>query len=117
MKWKEILVIGLPIGFAIFFETSIFSAVTLLMSNFNTVTIASHQAAINFASALYMVPLSISMALTIVVGYEVGAGRYKDAREYSLVGISIAVMMAFVSGLILLFFRNEVPVSTLIIHW
>lgn len=48
------LKIGLPIGFAVFFETSIFAAVTLLMSHFNTVTIASHQAAMNFASLLYI---------------------------------------------------------------
>ncbi|MER2259217.1 MAG: MATE family efflux transporter, partial [Priestia megaterium] len=70
--WKEILKIGLPIGFSVFFETSIFSAVTLFMSSYNTITIASHQAAINFASFLYMIPLSISMALTIVVGFEAG---------------------------------------------
>lgn len=107
-KWREILAIGVPIGFAIFFETSIFSAVTLLMSNFNTATIASHQAAINFASALYTIPLSISMTLTIVVGFEVGAERYKDARDYSLLGITIAIMMAFVTGFILLFFRSEI---------
>lgn len=56
--WKEILKIGLPIGFSVFFETSIFSAVTLFMSSYNTITIASHQAAINFASFLYMIPLS-----------------------------------------------------------
>ncbi|WP_318508848.1 MATE family efflux transporter [Bacillus sp. T3] len=106
--WKEILVIGIPIGLAIFFETSIFSAVTLLMSEFNTATIASHQSAINFASLLYMIPLSISMALTIVVGFEVGAKRLKDAKVYSLMGITIAVIMAFFSGLILLLFRDGI---------
>ncbi|MBS4190874.1 MATE family efflux transporter [Bacillus sp. FJAT-49705] len=107
-KWKEILIIGIPIGFAIFFETSIFAAVTLFMSNFNTTTIAAHQAALNFASFLYMIPLSISMALTIVVGFEVGANRYKDAKQYSWIGITIAVIMAFLCGVILFFLRTEV---------
>lgn len=107
-KWKEILIIGVPIGFAIFFETSIFSAVTLLMSDFNTETIASHQAAMNFASFIYMIPLSISTALTIVVGFEAGARRFQDAREYSFLGVVIAVFMAIVTGLILLLFRNEI---------
>ncbi|KKK37272.1 multidrug transporter MatE [Mesobacillus campisalis] len=107
-KWKEILLVGVPIGFAIFFETSIFSAVTLLMSQFDTLTIASHQAALNFSSFLYMVPLSISMALTIVVGFEVGAGRYQDARQYSWIGIAIAVIMAVICGIILIMFREEV---------
>ncbi|WP_066299489.1 MATE family efflux transporter [Bacillus sp. FJAT-29937] len=107
-KWKEILVIGVPIGFAIFFETSIFAAVTLFMSKFSTATIAAHQAALNFASFLYMVPLSVAMALTIVVGFEVGAKRYKDAKEYSIIGISIAVFIASIGGLILFFTRSEV---------
>ncbi|MED3572132.1 MATE family efflux transporter [Cytobacillus praedii] len=107
-KWKEILIIGVPIGFSIFFETSIFAAVTLFMSEYNTATIAAHQAALNFSSFLYMIPLSISMALTIVVGFEVGADRLKDAKEYSWIGVSIAVFMAFVCGVILLFFRSEV---------
>lgn len=104
----SILKIGIPIGLSIFFETSIFSAVTLLMSSFDTITIAAHQTAMNFASFLYMVPLSISMALTIVVGFEVGGKRYNDAREYSLIGTVFAVGMALLFGIILFFFRTEI---------
>ncbi|MCF8889045.1 MATE family efflux transporter [Priestia megaterium] len=106
--WKEILKIGLPIGFSVFFETSIFSAVTLFMSSYNTITIASHQAAINFASFLYMIPLSISMALTIVVGFEAGAKRHQDARSYSRIGVTIAVGMAFVCAGLLFTLRESV---------
>ncbi|EKN68406.1 MATE family efflux transporter [Schinkia azotoformans] len=106
--WKEILKIGLPIGFAMFFETSIFAAVTLLMSEYNTLTIASHQAAMNFASYLYMIPLSISMALTIVVGFEVGAKRFKDAKIYSFLGISFAIVMALITSVLLYFLRESV---------
>jgi multidrug resistance protein, MATE family len=107
-SWKELLKIGLPIGFAIFFETSIFAAVTLLMSEFHTTTIAAHQSAMNFASFLYMIPLSISMALTIAVGFEVGANRYDDAKQYSFLGIGIAVSTAVVTSLLLYFFRGDI---------
>lgn len=110
-EWKALLLIGVPIGLAIFFETSIFSAVTLLMSKYDTVTIASHQIAMNFASLLYMIPLSISMALTIVIGFEIGAARYKDAKEYSWIGISMALTMSLVLSTILFLFR--VPVAFL----
>ncbi|WP_050615280.1 MATE family efflux transporter [Bacillus testis] len=105
---KLILTIGIPIGLSIFFETSIFSAVTLLMSSFDTITIASHQTAMNFSSFLYMVPLSISMAMTIVVGFEVGGKRYRDAKQYSRIGTSLAVSMALLFGIILFFFRTEI---------
>lgn len=107
-EWMKLLKFGLPIGMSIFFETSIFAAVTLLMSSYDTITIASHQAAMNFSSFLYMVPLSFSMALTIVVGYEAGAKRLKDAREYSMLGIMSAVGFAAVSAAILLIFREQV---------
>lgn len=106
--WKELLALGVPIGFSIFFEVSIFAAVTLLMSEFNTVTIAAHQAAMNFASFIYMVPLSISMALTIVVGFEVGAKRFKDARQYSYLGIGFALCMALFCAIGLLLFNKQV---------
>ncbi|WP_257347080.1 MATE family efflux transporter [Pseudalkalibacillus decolorationis] len=107
-SWKELLKIGIPIGFAIFFEVSIFAAVTLLMSEYNTTTIAAHQAAINFASMLYMIPLSISMALTITVGFEVGAKRIEDARQYSTLGITIAVLISLLSAGILILFSEPI---------
>jgi MATE family multidrug resistance protein len=108
IAFKEILLIGVPIGFAIFFETSIFAAVTLFMSEYNTITIASHQSAINFASFLYMIPLSISMALTIVVGHEVGANRLKDAKQYSFLGIGMALFLSVISATLIYFFRPEI---------
>ena len=107
-KVSEILKIGVPIGLSIFFETSIFSAVTLLMSRFDTITIAAHQIAMNFASFIYMIPLSISMALTILVGYEMGAKRYQDAKQYSWLGVMIAILMAVLSGFVFLFLRTDV---------
>lgn len=107
-EWKEQLKIGLPIGFAIFIETSIFAVVALLMSTFNTVTIAAHQVAMNFATMLYMVPLSISSALTILVGFEVGAKRGKDARQYSYLGMGMSIGMACICASILLLFREHV---------
>ncbi|AZB43182.1 MATE family efflux transporter [Bacillus sp. FJAT-42376] len=110
-KWKEILGIGMPIGMAIFFETSIFAAVTLFMSEYNTVTIASHQAAMNFASFLYMIPLSISMGLTIVIGFEAGAKRWQDAKEYSRLGILMGIFLSLLTAAIIFFFRG--PIASL----
>ncbi|MEY8744824.1 MATE family efflux transporter [Paenibacillus tundrae] len=107
-KWKELLKIGIPIGFATFFETSIFAAVTLLMSRFDTITIAAHQAALNFASTLYMLPVSICMALTILVGFEAGAGRTKDAKQYSLLGIGGAIVLSLLTAVVLLVFGEQI---------
>lgn len=108
MEWWEQLKIGIPIGFAIFFETSIFAAVTLFMSVYNTYTIAAHQAAMNFASMLYMIPLSVGIALTIAIGYEVGAKRFQDARTYGHIGLSSGLFIAVFAGVILYVFDDFV---------
>ncbi|SFL41762.1 multidrug resistance protein, MATE family [Gracilibacillus orientalis] len=107
-EWFSQLRLGLPIGFSIFFEVSIFSAVTFMLSVYSTNTIAAHQAAINFASFLYMIPLSIAMSLTIAVGFEIGAKRIQDAKTYSYMGIISGVIIAFLAGGIIYLLDDQV---------
>lgn len=106
--WLSQLKIGLPIGLAMFFETSIFSVVTMMMSVYDTNTIAAHQAAMNFAGLLYMLPLSVGMALTIAVGFEIGAKRFQDARTYTYLGITGGMIIALFIGVILFVFDDAV---------
>lgn len=106
--WKELLRIGLPIGLSVSLEVGVFAVVTLLMSGYSTTTIAAHQAAINFASFLYMIPYSISTALTILVGFEVGAKRPADSRQYSFIGLFLAAGLAVVCAVFLLLFNKGV---------
>lgn len=107
-KCVEILKIGVPMGLSIFFETSMFAVVTILISRFDVTTIASYQSALNIVSFLYMIPLSISMALTVLVGFEVGAKRNNDARTYSWLGIGLAMLIALFTGILVILFRYEV---------
>lgn len=95
------------------------------MSRFDTVTIAAHQAAINFATTLYMIPLSICMSLTILVGFETGSGRQKDARQYAIMGIGLAAILSLATALLLFFaghhvaglYSDEPDVISLIQHF
>ncbi|AQQ52225.1 MATE family efflux transporter [Planococcus lenghuensis] len=107
--WKEQLVIGIPIGLSIFFESSIFSVVTLLVGIlFTTVTIAANQIALSFTSLIFMIPLSISMALTIVVGYSVGGGKLQNAKEYGKMGVLGGIGFLAVNAVFLIFFRESI---------
>ena len=122
---KEILKIGVPMGLSSFFETSMFAVVTILLSKFSVTTIAAYQSALNLVSFLYMIPISISIALTVLVGYEVGARRYQDAKSYSWLGIYLAILTASITGVLVVLFRyqvagvysNEVEVMNLIAHF
>lgn len=107
-KCKEILKIGVPMGLSTFFETSMFAVVTILLSKFNVTTIAAYQSALNIVSFLYMIPISISTAQTVLVGYEVGAKRYKDAKQYSWLGVFLAILIAIFTGLLVVLFRYQV---------
>ena len=84
----EFLRIGVPIGLSIFVETSIFGAIAFLVAKFGTETIAASQAAMSFTSLVYMIPLSVSLSMTILVGIEAGARRWLGAEHYGNVGLS-----------------------------
>ncbi|GAE26560.1 multi antimicrobial extrusion protein [Halalkalibacter wakoensis JCM 9140] len=107
--WKEQLAIGVPIGLSIFFESSIFAVVTLLIGMmFSTITVAAHQVAFSFTSLIFMIPLSISMALTIVVGYSVGGKDYKSAKQYSHLGVWSGIGILAVGAVFLYIFRESI---------
>lgn len=107
--WKEQLSMGIPIGLSIFFESSIFSVVTLLIGMmFSTTTIAANQVVISFTTLLFMIPLSLSMALTIVVGFSVGGGQLKAAKQYSLLGVLSGIGILGLTAIFMFFFREEI---------
>ncbi|NEU33890.1 MATE family efflux transporter, partial [bacterium LRH843] len=67
--WIErILKLGLPIGLAIFFEVSIFSTAAIILSPLGETIVAAHQIAMSVTSQLFMIPMSLVIALTIRVG-------------------------------------------------
>lgn len=103
---RENLSLGVPMGMAIFMEASIFGVIAIFIAKFGTVIIAAHQAAMSFTSLLYMVPLSFSMSLTIVVGVEAGARRFSEALRYSLLGIACNITVAVLLTIFVLFDRE-----------
>lgn len=90
---KEYLRMGIPLGISIFMETSIFGVVAFFVAKFGTEVIAAHQAALNFSSIIYMLPLSFSMALTIIVGVEYGAGRYNEVKRFMELGLQLSLFL------------------------
>lgn len=107
-EWRKQLGIGVPIGSTMFCEQSIFGAVGLFMTAYGTTVVAAHQAAMNFTTVVYMIPLSASMTLTILVGYEIGAGRNRDAAQYIKLGRWLTFLFEGSIALLLTQFRYEI---------
>lgn len=105
---KEYLSIGIPNGLGIFMEASLFGFIIIFISKFGTNYIAAHQAAMSFSSVLYMLPLSYSLALTIIIGIEVGAKRYREAKNYARLGLCVAFATALIVIALVLFNRDLV---------
>ena len=95
---RYILRIGIPIGFTIFVEASLFSVIALFLAPLGPVTVAGHQIALNVVSLLFMLPLSLGMALTLRVSFLIGARAPDSARLISrsslLLAASIALLFA-----------------------
>lgn len=85
------LKLGVPIGLGLFVECSLFAAVALLMGTLGSHIAAGHQVAINVASVTFMVPLGLSVAITVRVGQALGASDVLQARRAGLTGMSLAV--------------------------
>lgn len=90
----NILKVGLPIGFTIFFEVSIFSIIALLIGSLGADVVAGHQIAFNFASLTFMLPLSLALALTIRVGQGIGADDMDNTRFTCQIGIALTACIA-----------------------
>ncbi|MGX5913593.1 MATE family efflux transporter [Aliidiomarina sp. Khilg15.8] len=91
--------IGFPISMSLFFEVSLFAAVAILIAPLGPVMVSSHQIALNISSLVYMVPLSISMAVTLRVGFALGAGFVPDAMRSYKIALTLGVGFAVVNGL------------------
>jgi MATE family multidrug resistance protein len=101
---KRLLQMGMPIAISVFIEGSLFGAVALLLGALGTTVVAAHQVAINFSGLLFMVPLGLSMAITVRIGNAVGRGDMAGVRGAAMAG-GLLVMLTQISGatLMLLF--------------
>jgi MATE family multidrug resistance protein len=98
--------IGVPISIGMAMESGMFTATALLMGRFGVDTVAGHQIAINIASITFMIPLGISIALTVRVGQALGSGDPVSARYRGRLGIALCGGFMVVSAFLLWLLRE-----------
>lgn len=86
--------LGLPIGLTMFLEISMFSVVTLMIGRLGVDAVAAHQIAASVGGITFMVPLALGMAVSIRVGFNVGAGDLPAARQSGWVAIGVSLVFA-----------------------
>lgn len=107
--WIRLLRTGLPIGISIFIEVSVFSIVALLIGSLGSSVVASHQIALNFASMVFMLPLSIGMALTVRIGHAMGNKSAAQTKHSAYVGVAFTGVLAICLALFIASLRGLIP--------
>lgn len=103
---SRILTLGLPIGFAIFFEVSLFGFAAVILSPLGSTIVSGHQVAFSITSQLFMVPLSLALALTIRISTCYGAQDWHALRQETRLGFILAVAFASLSMLMIFLFKE-----------
>lgn len=105
----EMIRVGIPSGATLFAEVAIFSAAGLILGQFGTIVVASHQISLAITSMTFMIPLSVAMALTSMVGQRMGRMDYESVRRLSDMGRLVVLGLMLVTSLMLFFARFHIP--------
>ncbi|AYN26257.1 MULTISPECIES: MdtK family multidrug efflux MATE transporter [Buttiauxella] len=105
---KRLTQLGLPIALALFFEVTLFAVVALLVAPLGIINVAGHQIALNFSSLMFVLPLSLSAAVTIRVGFRLGQGSTLDAQTAAWTGIGVAMCMATLTAIFTIVMREHI---------
>jgi MATE family multidrug resistance protein len=89
-----------------FIEVSMFCMIALFLAPLGSTTVAGHQIVLNVTSVLFMLPLSLGMALTLRISFLVGAADHDEARLLARSSLLLAVGISCINAPILFFGRE-----------
>ena len=102
-----LLRLGIPMGLSILIEVTGFTFMAFFISRIGATPVAGHQIAVNMISLMFMLPLSIANASSVLVAQRIGAGDAEDASRIGWAGLEIGVLIAAVFGSIVYLLREH----------
>jgi MATE family multidrug resistance protein len=99
----SMLRIGGPSAGMLLLEVSAFSVAAIMAGWLGVASLAAHQIALSCASTTFMLPLGISLAVSIRVGQAIGAGDRVRVRMIGLSAFSLGVGIMAICGLAFVF--------------
>lgn len=100
--FREVFRIGIPIGLALLFETTLFLVALFLQGLISTVAQAAHQVAVQSVAVAFMLPLGISQAATVRVGLAAGRGDAAASALASRASLLLGVLCTLATAAVLL---------------
>lgn len=103
LRWQALrtqLSIGLPVAAQLLMEVGAFATAAIMMGWLGADALAAHQVALSYCALTFMLPLGLSLAVSVRMGQAVGAGEWERLRMIGHSGLLMAViiMSVFATG-------------------
>lgn len=98
---RELLRLGLPMGFSSFVEISSFTLIALFVAQLGATVVAGHRIVANLAALCYMLPLALAIATLSQVGQAAGARDWPRSKASIAAGLLLAGGLSSALGLLL----------------
>ena len=96
--YKDLIKVGLPSSFAIMIEFTGFNMIAVVMGRVAGIYAAAHILICTFTSVAFMIPLAISNAAAVKVGFSNGAQNYNELKKYAYTSLVMSIFVMFVSA-------------------
>lgn len=106
-RFLHIARLGFPIAIMLVLEVTIFSAAIFLMGLIDEDSVAAHAIALQIAAVAFMIPLGISQAATVRVGYHYGREDRSGMALAGRVAFGLGVGAALLLSLTMIVFPSE----------
>ena len=105
---RSLVKVGLPASFQLLAEVSAFVMATILIGTLGKISLASHQIAITCVATIFMVPLGLSMAMTVRIGEAWGAKQTERMRPIVVSGWLMGGLFSLISATLVFLFPNVI---------
>lgn len=102
--YKQIFKIGLPISASIIIEFLTFNYIAIVLGRISGLYAAAHGIILVIGNAAFMIPLALSNALAVKVGYANGAKDYSEIIKYVRNGIGVTVFFMLIASAVFALF-------------
>jgi multidrug resistance protein, MATE family len=107
--FKNLLHLGIPMGFQLFFEVAAFAGAVIMIGWLPTATIdrSAHQIAIGMASLTFMGMLGLSIAGSVRVGEALGRKDSEGIKEAGKAALLLGIFFACICAFLLIVLRKH----------
>ena len=106
--YKDLVKVGVPASLAILIEFVAFNSITVIMGRVAGIYAAAQNIICTITSISFMIPLAISNAISVKIGYANGAEKFDRLKRYGKVALIMSTIVMASSALICALFPEYI---------